>query len=68
MKDSFLPNIVDIGGCSLHHIHNAASHAVEQSDMGVEELVKDIYYHFKYSGPEQERFSKVSYSSIKWFT
>jgi hypothetical protein len=50
---------VDVGGCSLHHVHNAAHYAVTNSDMGVEELAQDIYSYFKFSAPEKERFQKV---------
>ena len=49
--------LVDVGGCSLHHIHNVSKHACDASKLGisVETLVRDIYCYFKYTAGEQDR-------------
>ena len=38
LKEHFL-NIVDIGGCSLHHIHSVSKHACQELGNDIEELV-----------------------------
>jgi hypothetical protein len=54
LKTGGFPNLIDLGGCSLHHIANVAKHACAAADLGAicEEVVKDIYCHFKYSSVE----------------
>lgn len=53
-------NLIDIGGCSLHHIHNVSKHACCAADSKVESLVRMIYCHFKYSLDEREELDMVS--------
>ena len=47
---------VNVGGCSLHHIHNMAKHTCDSSKLGtsVEALVRDTYCHFRYCTGEQK--------------
>lgn len=56
-----MTNIIDLGGCSLHHVHNVASYAISAADCGVEELVKEIFCFFKYSWTQKEIFAQVIY-------
>lgn len=60
-KEHGFSGLVDVGGCSLHHIHNVAKHACESSKLGlsVEALVRDIYCHFKYCAREQDRLENI---------
>lgn len=61
-KEQGFTSLVDVGGCSLHHIHNVASHACAASRLGVsvETLVREVYCHFKYSSGERERLMDIS--------
>lgn len=57
-----LPNIVDLGGCTLHHIHNAAKYACDAANLGVkvETLVRNIYCHFKFSLAERDHLHAIA--------
>lgn len=53
-------SVIDVGGCSLYRIHNAARHAVSKSDeMGVDDLLQEIFFYFKCYVPEQHKFEQV---------
>ena len=42
------PQLIDFGGCSLHHIHNAVSYACESLGSEAEYFADDIFLFFKY--------------------
>ena len=69
LKNGGFPNLIELGGCSLHHVANVAKHACATADLGVasEELVKDIYFHFKFSFVEQGQFDSLvsEFTAIK---
>jgi len=48
-------NIIDLGGCSLHHVANVAKHACSAADLGNKiegTQMKDMYWYFKFSQVE----------------
>ena len=55
-----MPNLKNIGGCSLHKVHNVATYAVKEADNGVEDLVKDIFCFFKYSWTKKHTLRQVN--------
>lgn len=42
-------NLLDVGECSLHKVHNAFSKKLDVFCPDVEELVWDVYYYFKHA-------------------
>jgi hypothetical protein len=36
------PKCVDLGGCSLHHVHNAVKYAMMVFDSKLEEFISDV--------------------------
>lgn len=48
------PQLLDIGECSLHKIHNAFSAALNLFGSDVESLIMDIYYYFKRSPAQSD--------------
>lgn len=51
-------SILDVGGCVLHHIHNACSRAMSALGEDIEELVDYIYNYLRYSKAATE-FTKT---------
>ncbi|CAN8004648.1 unnamed protein product [Ixodes hexagonus] len=47
LQSQVSPNLLDIGECNLHKLHNAFAKGLNAFGMDVEQLVIDIYYHFK---------------------
>uniref|UniRef100_A0A1I8I0Q5 Dimer_Tnp_hAT domain-containing protein n=1 Tax=Macrostomum lignano TaxID=282301 RepID=A0A1I8I0Q5_9PLAT len=45
-----LPHLIDVGGCSLHHVHNAVQYAVKALDTSgeTEGLLDDVYNNFRF--------------------
>lgn len=41
------PNLLDIGECNLRKEHNVFAKGLNVFGMNVEQLVIDVYYHFK---------------------
>ena len=56
LKDEHAPNIVDIGGCSLHHVANAVSHATSALGNDVENFALDVFAFFKHRSGLLEDF------------
>lgn len=52
--------LLDIGGCSLHHVHNACKKAVDSLNSGVEQLVGDLFCLFRYSGPINRKYEALA--------
>ena len=50
--------MVDVGGCSLHHIHNAVQYAVQKLSDLVEEFMDDVYNYFRY-GKRRHAFKNL---------
>lgn len=42
-----MPHLIDIGGCTLHHVSNAAKYASEEFGETIEEFVQDLFYFFR---------------------
>jgi len=38
IKSQYAPHFLDIGGCSLHHVHNAVSYTIDAFDDDIEEF------------------------------
>jgi hypothetical protein len=51
------PHIVDMGGCTLHNVHNAVRYAVEAFQRDVEDLLSEIYGHLKFSHVKQWEYT-----------
>lgn len=49
LKRNVNPNLVDIGECNLHKVHNAFAKGLDVFCSDVEELVRDVYYYFKHA-------------------
>ena len=57
-----VPNILDIGGCCLHHVHNSACKAVEKLDIShIEEFLEDLFLYLRNSKSAKafEEFQKL---------
>lgn len=48
IRKKFAPNIIDIGGCSLHHIHNAVSYATASLGEDIEDFAVNVFAFFKH--------------------
>lgn len=46
LKDK-MPHLIDIGGCTLHHISNAAKYASKEFGEDIEEFIEDVFYFFR---------------------
>lgn len=44
-----LPQLLDLGGCSLHYIHNSVRYAVDELDSDIEDIISDLFTYFRYS-------------------
>lgn len=42
-----MPHLIDIGGCTLHHVSNAAKYAAGEFGEHIEEFVQDLFYFFR---------------------
>ncbi|KAH8028389.1 hypothetical protein HPB51_016502 [Rhipicephalus microplus] len=49
VKQRVNANLLDIGECSLHKVHNAFAKGLDVFCSDVEELVRDVYYSFKHA-------------------
>jgi hypothetical protein len=52
-------HLLDVGGCSLHHLQNAARYGVDAFKSQAEDILNDIYCHFKFSATESALYSEV---------
>lgn len=52
------PQILDFGGCSMHHVHNSASKAMDSLDDYLEDALDDIFLYLRYA-KASESFSDV---------
>ena len=59
IKKNFAPNILDIGGCSLHHIANAVSYATASLGDDIENVAVDIHSFFKHRSGLCEEFRNM---------
>ena len=59
IKKKYAPHMIDIGGCSLHHIHNAVSYATGQLGDDIEEFVVDIFAFFKHRSGLWEDYAEL---------
>ena len=61
MRDKFAPHLIDIGGCSLHYVHNAvknATHFLYKAEC-IEEFLQDVNTFFNTHVEFAEDFSKL---------
>lgn len=49
LKMEVSPNMVDIGECGLHKVHNAFAAGLDSFGAEVESLVTDVHYYFKFA-------------------
>ncbi|KAH9384109.1 hypothetical protein HPB48_026095 [Haemaphysalis longicornis] len=49
LREMLNPNLLDIGECNLHKVHNAFGTGLNSFVADVELLVMDIYYFFKHA-------------------
>ncbi|KAL3195697.1 hypothetical protein MRX96_001819 [Rhipicephalus microplus] len=49
LKTEVSPNMVDIGECGLHKVHNAFAAGLDSFGAEVESLVTDVHYYFKFA-------------------
>ncbi|PAA85853.1 hypothetical protein BOX15_Mlig011045g2, partial [Macrostomum lignano] len=49
LKDA-MPQLIDVGGCSLHHVHNSVQYATKAFDSTgeAEGLMDDVYNYFRF--------------------
>lgn len=55
--------LINLGSCGLHTIHNAFKHGAEATEWKVSSFLSSIYYLFKDSPARREDFVKVTGSS-----
>lgn len=53
MKNNY-PNLIDVGSCNLHIVHDAFGKSLEAYGSNIESLLIDIYYYFKQSAVRSE--------------
>jgi hypothetical protein len=51
---------VDVGGCSLHHVHNAGRKGIESLPDGLETFIGDLFCLFRYSGPINRKYEALA--------
>ncbi|KAH9363254.1 hypothetical protein HPB48_006360 [Haemaphysalis longicornis] len=49
LKQGVCPNLLDIGECNLHKVHNAFGTGLNSFGSDVELMVLDVYYYFKHA-------------------
>ena len=59
IKRTLAPNILDYGGCSLHHIHNAVSYGTDAFGEEIEEFAVDLFAFFKHRSGLQDEYKGV---------
>ena len=59
IKNRFCPNLIDLGGCSLHHISNAINHATGALGEEIEEFAIDLHSFFKHRTGQFEEYQHV---------
>lgn len=57
IKQQYASHLLDIGGCSLHHVHNAVSYATSKLGDEIEEFAIDVFAFFKYRSGLWEEYS-----------
>ena len=58
IKQEFIPDLVDIGTCNIHKVHNAFSAALDKFGDDVERLAIDLFQLFKCSPSKHEDFEE----------
>lgn len=56
---SINPQLLDIGECSLHKVHNAFGAALNAFGNDIESMILDLYYFFKRSAAQSEDFKQL---------
>lgn len=59
IKKTYAPYLLDIGGCSLHHIHNTVSYATSAFGEEIESFVVDVFAFFKHRTGLCEEFKEA---------
>ena len=66
VKNDLNPNLIEIGTCNIHKVHNAFHHALENFGSNVESLGIELFYYFKSSAVMREDYEKAqSHEGIK---
>ena len=53
------PNVLDIGTCNLHVIHNVFAKGIENFGIDVEDLLVELHYFFKRSAVHSEELREL---------
>ena len=53
------PDLVDLGSCTIHMVHNAFGKALEQYGKDTDQLYTDLHSLFKYSAARHEDFKEL---------
>lgn len=59
IKHELNPDLVDIGICNVHKVHNAFSAALDKFGDDLEKLAIDLFQFIKYSPSKRKDFEKV---------
>ncbi|XP_071033143.1 uncharacterized protein [Parasteatoda tepidariorum] len=57
--NKYYPNLIDIGFCNLHIVHNAFAKGLDGFGADVESLLIDLYYFFKRSAAQSENLANI---------
>ena len=61
IKKRHCPGLIDIGGCSLHHISNAISYGVGSLGDTIEEFAVDVHAFFKHRTGKAEEYKDLQH-------
>lgn len=59
LKDLGAPELVDIGTCTLHKVHNSFSKALQSLPLDVDQLATDLFGFFKLSAARREDLKEI---------
>lgn len=59
LGEAKLPNLVDVGSCCLHKVHNSFGKSISDFGSDAEKLTIELFYWFKRSAARREDFHEV---------
>ena len=61
-----LPHLIDIGGCSLHHVHNSVRNSISEIDLiDLEQTLSDIFNFFRYNSHSSDYKISTSLANVE---
>lgn len=61
-----LPHLIDIGGCSLHHVHNSVRNSISEIDLiDLEQTLSDIFNFFRYNSYDSDYKISASLADVE---